>query len=506
MFFVSSLVWSWQLTRKKHPGLIERQRRAENQENKRTPNLHEKQYASLKHVLCNENDGTARTTRMLRQNTAPLEQESQTETTKQAITLFARPRKNDTPIRSIVVIGSGIAGTAAAGQVRRLHPDSEVRIIAEESDTSYRACGARQIHGREAIRGVSGHLDTWCQEQRISAHLNTHVAEIDTDKRRVTLATGTRLGYDRLILANGSSAQLPSLEGIDAAGSFVLSDLSDVKGLRGFVRHHGSRTAIVAGVGLLSLEVAYSLQKMGLKVSVLLNADRVFDRQLDVRSSGLMRHYYERQGIDILTGVKATAVITDQTGRVRAVRLKDGSELPTDIFLVCTDVRPNVELAKAAGIATRHGILVDDYMQTSQADVYAAGDVAEHDGVTSCLAPYADEQGKIAAINALGGQHPYGGHMPSTLLQASGIDLLSVGQFNADGKGMYAIVSEQPGHFKYRKLILASGHLLGAILIGYPEEAALVSSLVKRCVDLTPVIPALLRGNWDVLAQLEMVA
>jgi len=103
-------------------------------------------------------------------------------------------------------------------------------------------------------------------------------------------------------------------------------------------------------------------------------------------------------------------------------------------------------------------------------DIYAAGDVAEHDGSTSCVGVVAADQGEIAAFNALGGRRRYGGHMRSTLLKGRGIDLLAVGQINSDGKSMCAIVSEHPERFKYRKLILASGCLLGAILIGYPDE------------------------------------
>ena len=167
---------------------------------------------------------------------------------------------------------------------------------------------------------------------------------------------------------------------------------------------------------------------MGLTVSVLLSADNIPNRQFDVRSRCQLRRYSEHRGIEILTGVNATSLTRDDTERLAGRRLH--ADQPVDI--------------------------------------YAAGDVAEHDGSTSCVGVVAADQGEIAAFNALGGRRRYGGHMRSTLLKGRGIDLLAVGQINSDGKSMCAIVSEHPERFKYRKLILASGCLLGAILIGYP--------------------------------------
>jgi len=236
------------------------------------------------------------------------------------------------------------------------------------------------------------------------------------------------------------------------------------------------------------------------------NAEHLLNRQLDTRSSRLLQRQLGSQGIEILTGTEAATLGRDDDGRVNSIGLKDGRVLPTDIVLACTSVRPNADLAKAAGIATRRGILVDDYMQTSHADIYAAGDVAEHDGVTFCRQPFAVEQGKIAAFNALGGKRPYRGHIPSTLLKLTGIDLLSIGQIDTNSNGVYSIVDEQPGNFKYRKLIFTAGHLLGAILIGYPDDTGLVSDLVKRGADLTPVISSLHSGNWNALTRLEITA
>ena len=463
--------------------------------------------ATLKRLGCAENTRMACSARLRGKGLVKIELEPHR--TSQPTVVVARSPVSvaDPGIRSVVIIGNGIAGVAAAEHARRLHPTCEIHVISRENHALYNRMGiARLINGRSGMHGLHLHPESWYQEQRITNWLNTHAVEIDTDKRQILLATREHVAYDRLILANGSSAQIPAIDGFGAPGSFVLREADDAMGLRNYIQRHEARTAIVAGAGLLGLEAAHALQKMGLKVTVLANTDHILNRQLDLCSSRLLQHYLESQNIEILTGVEVAALRCDNNGRVDSVRLKNDNELPTDIFLSCVGVRPNIELAKAAGIVTRRGILVDDRMQTNIVDVYAAGDVAEHDGIAFGLWPVAAEQGEVAAINALGGKRLYGGHMPSTLLKVTGIDLLSIGQFNAEGEGVYNIVDEQAESFKYRKLVFAAGRLLGAILIGYPDEAGLVSDLVKRGADLTPIIPALHRGNWSALAQLDMAA
>jgi nitrite reductase (NADH) large subunit len=413
----------------------------------------------------------------------------------------------DPAIRSVVVIGNGIAGITAAEHARRLHPGCEIHVVSRENHALYNRMGiARLINGRSGMNGLHLLPDSWYQEKQITSWLNTHVLDIDMAKRQVRLATNEHIAFDRLILANGSSAWVPPIEGFGAPGSFVLREADEAMGLRDYIQRHGCRTAVVAGAGLLGLEAAQALQKLGLKVAVLSNTPYILDRQLDSRSSHLLQRYLESKEIEILTSAEAATLGSDASGRVRSVVLKDGGELPADIFLACTGVKPNIDLAKSCGIATGRGILVDDRMQTNLPGVYAAGDVAEHDGIGHGLWPVAVEQGEVAAINALGGQREYAGYVPSTMLKVTGIDLLSAGSISARGEGEREIVDEQPEVFKYRKLVIASGRLVGAILIGYPDQADLIAGLVKKRVDLSPMLAALRQGNWEVLEQQELSA
>jgi NAD(P)H-nitrite reductase large subunit len=418
----------------------------------------------------------------------------------------APPVAADPDIRSVVIIGNGIAGITAAEHARRLHPTCEIHVLSREKHAPYNRMGiAHLINDRSGMQGLHLLPESWHRERRITSWLNTQVAEINVEARHVRLATNESIAFDRLILANGSSSWVPPIEGFGAPGSFVLREADEAMGLRDYVQRHGSRTAVVAGAGLLGLEAAHALQKLGLEVTVLSNTETILDRQLDAQSGQLLQTKLASQGIRILTRAEARTLGKDNRGHLGTVVLNDGSRLPADIFLACTGVKPNVELAKSCGIATGRGILVDKHMRTSLPDVYAAGDVAEHEGIAFGLWPVAVEQGEVAATNALGGHREYRGYVPATMLKVSGVDLLSVGNINA-GPGETEIVDAQPECFQYRKLVLSSDRLVGAILFGYPEQASLIASLTKQGADLSSVSATLRRGDWGILAKLEMAA
>lgn len=463
--------------------------------------------ATLKRLGCADNTRLACSARLRGQGQVSIELAPHRHNQEAPLVAVDASAVADPAICSVVIIGNGIAGITAAEHARRLHPACAIHVISREKHALYNRMGiSRLINGRAGMHGLHLLPESWYQEQRITSWLNTQVLDINTEQRLVRLATHETLSYDRLVLANGSSAWVPPIAGFGAPGSFLLREADEAMGLRDYIQRHGSRTAVVAGAGLLGLEAAHALLKLGLKVAVLSNTAYILDRQLDSRSSHLLQRYLESQGLEILTGAEAAALVCAAGGQVVAVDLKDGGELPADVFLACTGVKPNVDLAKAAGIATGRGILVDDRMRTNVPGVYAAGDVAEHEGVAFGLWPVAVEQGEVAATNALGGERQYVGYVPSTMLKVSGVDLLSTGTFSARAEDEWEVVDEQPERFKYRKLVIASGRLVGAILLGYPELAGLLAGLVKQGADLTPIVAALRRGDWDGLAQLEAAA
>jgi len=322
------------------------------------------------------------------------------------------------------------------------------------------------------------------------------VTHIDKDGRQVVLATGETLPYDRLILACGSASFVPNMPGFGMPGTFVLREADEAMEIRTYAQEHRCRRAVIAGGGLLGLEAAYALHKLGLHVTILERGPWLLRRQLDQRSGHILQKHLEQMGLHILLRAETERLCGQE--RLQKVMLRDSSFMRADIFLMAAGIRPNTELAELTGLAVNRGIVVTDKMQTSEPDIFAVGDACEFAGAVPGLWAVATEQARVAAINAIGGTMCYRPVVPATTLKVVGVDVTSIGQVNArPGEG--EVVLEDTDRQGYRKLVIADGKIVGAILLGHPKEATAVTSAIKQAWDITDILPSLLAGEWDVL-------
>jgi len=378
----------------------------------------------------------------------------------------------DPAVRRVVVIGNGIAGVTAADHVRRRHPDCAIDVVAAEPHPLYNRMGiSRLIYGRSAMVGLHLLPDAWYDDNRVTCWLNTRAAEIDREAGVVVLGSGERLPFDRLILATGSDAHLPQIAGFGAPGTFVLRTASDALSIRGYVQQVGAGRAVVAGGGLLGLEAAYAVHKLGLRTTVLERGPWLLRRQLDAVAGALLRGYLENLGIEILLDAQAVSI------EDAAVTLADGRAVAADVFLVAAGIAPAVDLARRAGLEVARGVVVDDLLRTSDERILAVGDAAEWRGSILGLWPVAVEQAEVAAENAVGGSRAYAGTVPVTMLKVVGVELLSVGAI----EGATEIADVDDGALRYRKLVIdADGRAVGAILLGHPELAQAATAAVRE--------------------------
>jgi nitrite reductase (NADH) large subunit len=402
-------------------------------------------------------------------------------------------------VARVVVVGNGIAGVTAADHVRRSHPSCEIHLVGRERYPLYNRMGiTRLIYGRSAMQGLYLLPDAWYEKHAITSWLNTRVESIDLAQRAVTLGTGERLEYDRLILAMGGRSVVPQIEGFGTRGSYVLRDAEHAMHLREYVQRRRARRAVVAGGGLLGLEAADGLRQLGLEVIVLERGPWPLPRQVDERGGRMLQGYLAGLGIGILTEVEATAVQSGSAG-VDAAVLRDGRTLPCEVFVACAGVRPDIALAAAAGLRVNHGVIVDDRMETSAPGVYAAGDVAEHAGSVYGIWPASVAQGETAGANAAGSERTYAGTIPATILKIMGAELVSVGRI-APQEGDEAIAVEAPGEYRYAKLLVREGRITGAIMVGQGHEGALVADAVRQARPIEAHLPQLRRGEFAALA------
>ena len=405
-------------------------------------------------------------------------------------------------ISKVVIIGNGTAGMTAASEIRRLSPSCQIDVVAKESLLLYnRMAIGRLVYGRTAMAGLHLLPPDWTEKKNVTMWLNTIASGIDLANRRVELGTGETLEYDRLVLAQGSSALVPPTPGITLPGCFVLREASDAMAIRAWRQSHRCRTAVVVGGGVLGIEAADALKHLNLNVVILQRGHRLMDRQLDERGSAILTRYLDAVGISVKVGVAVARLKGDD--RVRSVELATGEEIEADIFVVCAGIQPNIAIAKAAGLKVNRGVIVDEWLRTSDPNVFAVGDAAELPGAIGGLWAVSTAQATAAVATMLGRETRY--VPPSTLvsLKMDGIDVKGFGLTEPTRDTQEVISSTEERSDEHRLLIIESDRIAGAVFVGPPGIGKFIGPLVQKNPEVTPAVLAELRqGNWAALGNL----
>jgi nitrite reductase (NADH) large subunit len=394
-----------------------------------------------------------------------------------------------------VIAGGWAAGTAAAQHLRKLDPSSAITIVDVESVAYYpRPDLIDYLAGRKSRDQLFMHATSWYSENGISLISGRRVVHVHAAEHEVTLDDGTVLSYDKLLLANGASPFVPPLPGADQDGVFTLRTLADADAL--LSRIVPGATVVVVGGGLLGLEAARALAERGMRAVVIEFAGRLLPNQLDERSAELLVEHLRSLGITALLGAETQQILSGDHGAA-GVLLKDGRLAPGEFVLFSTGVRPNVSVAREAGIATGRGIQVDDSMQTSAPDVYAAGDVVEHRGRVYGIVPPCLEQARVAAQNMVSpGTAAYEGSIMSSSLKTCGIDVLSMGNVNPTQEQHVDVIQAQ-GQRTYRKVVLEDGIITGVILYGTTTGAQQLQQAIRSHANLAAFQEQLADIDWD---------
>jgi nitrite reductase (NADH) large subunit len=274
------------------------------------------------------------------------------------------------------------------------------------------------------------------------------------------LSSGTRLAFSKLVFATGSQPVKLDVAGMDLPGVFTFRDIDDVKAI---AKTAGMRVVVIGG-GLLGLEAAHGLAKARARVTVLHLMDRLMERQLDAPAARMLKRAVEARGIAVRLNVEAARIIGDR--RVEAVELRDSGAIEADAVVVAVGIRTNTELARAAGLEVGRGIAVDDHLETSVKGIHAIGECAEHRGLCYGLVEPGYEQAQVLARRFAGESASYGGSVPAANLKVAGVHVFSTGDFLAATAGAEEIVLSDPGFGVYKKLVIANGRLIGAVLFG----------------------------------------
>ncbi len=396
---------------------------------------------------------------------------------------------------SYLIIGNGITGITAAEILRSDDPTSSITIVADDPyPVYYRPALKDYLGGKLNEQKLWARPSTFYQEQRIR-FVRGRVIGIHTVQNFVQLDNRQRLGYHKLLLANGARPRHLSCPGLDLAGVSTLRTIADYQEI---MRQLGSaKRIVICGSGTLALESAETLNHRGYQVTHLLRQQTLWSEVLDPIASDLVLSEEQRDGIDVRTG-EEIAEILGRKGHVSEVITTTGAHIPCDMVLIAIGIEPLVDFIQASGIACGRGVKVDNSMHTSVPHVYAAGDVIETTdtitGRTRVLGQWypAIGQARKAAYSMLGkfdahtGASQYSNYYNATFLY--GLDFVSVGltQLPANVQGLREIVAD-PQPRNYRKVILHNGIPLGILFLGDRNNALAFKRAIDHKVNLTSV-------------------
>lgn len=418
--------------------------------------------------------------------------------------------------RHLVVVGNGMAGMRVVEDLLQIAPNAyQVTVFGAEPHPNYnRILLSPVLAGEKKIDDIILNPLEWYRDKGVTLHTSDPVVAIDRVKRTVRSRSGITMRYDRLLIASGSNPVILPVPGKDLPGVVTFRDLQDVDTMLRATKTH--RKAVVIGGGLLGLEAANGLLKQGMDVTVVHIFDSLMERQLDRSAAELLKESLQKRGLKFkmpaktveILGMGSAARATGQNddlpahdqgpatrAHVSAVRFDDGSELEADLVVMAVGIRPNIELAAAAGLRCERGIVVNDTMQTFDPSIYAVGECVQHRNSTyGLVAPLFDQARVCATHLAEFGIGHYVGSLVSTQLKVTGIDLFSAGDF-VGSPTSEALVMRDARRGIYKRIVIENNKVRGAVLYGDVKDSAWYLELMTQGRDVGPIRDKLLFGS-----------
>jgi len=377
----------------------------------------------------------------------------------------------------LVIVGNGMAAARLVDELAKVALGRyAIAVIGDEPRLAYnRVLLSSVLAGETASHDIELRPADWWRDRGVTLKYGCAVTEIDVGRRELKIANEESIAFSRLVLATGSTPLRLNVPGAELAGVHTFRDSRDVDLLLTLAA--ARKRVVVVGGGLLGLEAAYGLAKAGAPVTLIHLMDRLMERQLDAPAAALLKSLVEPKGIEVLLNANTARILGE--ARVDGVELADGRRIEADAVIFAAGIRPNIALARDAGIAVNRGVIVDDHLQTGGPDIFALGECAEHRGICYGLVEPAYEQARVLAQHLAGRTITYGGSVVATNLKVSGVSVFSAGDF-LGSDGSEAIVLSDIGRGTYKKLVISDGRLTGAVLVGDVSDALWYLELIRN--------------------------
>ncbi|MFW9821833.1 MAG: FAD-dependent oxidoreductase [Candidatus Thorarchaeota archaeon] len=392
----------------------------------------------------------------------------------------------------VVIIGNNVSGTFSAQNIRFLNEDIEIEIFTQEKYPYYTRVNLPElISEKVSIDDLIVFKEEWYKNKNIRLNLNSHVRTIDPESKTIGIeGKDNPFSYDKLILAMGSTPNVPPIKNAiemknEKKGVFTLRSIDDALAIKEFIKERKAKKAIVIGGGLLGLELANQINNSNLDTTVVEFFPRLLPRQLDIECGGMLKEEIETRGIKVVLDAVTEQILGN--GFVSGIKLKGGQKIEADVVLIQAGIRPTIELAKNANLATNRGIIVNQFLETSQKDIFAVGDCIEYKEQIWGIIPACMEQSKIVAASVLGTKKvEYHGTTPKNTLKIVGLEVTSIGIIDPskeEAGGWEILRKADKKDCCYQKIVLKESKLKGAILFGESKAMSYVYSKMEQDVD-----------------------
>ncbi|MFX1375660.1 MAG: FAD-dependent oxidoreductase [Promethearchaeota archaeon] len=391
-----------------------------------------------------------------------------------------------------MIIGNNVSGTFTAQNIRFLNKEVEIEIFTREKYPYYSRVNLPELISEKVmIEDLIVFKEDWYENNKIKLNLNTRIKKINS-KNKTLEADGKNypISYNKLILALGSTPNIPPIQNAvkfrdKNKGVFTLRSIDDALAIKEFITNKNVKKAIVIGGGLLGLELANQVKNSGLDTTVVEFFPRLLPRQLDIECGNMLKEEIESKGIKVVLDAATEEILGN--GLVTSIKLKGGDELKADVVLIQAGITPTIKIAKDANIRTNRGIQVNEYLETSEKDIFAVGDCIEYNNQIWGIIPACMEQSKIVAASVLGMKKvEYQGTTPKNTLKIVGLELTSIGIIDPSKEttgGWEILKKADKKDCCYQKLVLKENTLKGAILFGDTKAISYVYNKMDQDVD-----------------------
>jgi ferredoxin-nitrate reductase len=397
----------------------------------------------------------------------------------------------------ILVVGAGAAAYRFIVSYREINPDDSIEIFSKERDPFYnRVLLPEYVNDSLSWEQLKKFAAGELEKLDVKVHIENEIVSISRKGKTVLDKYGNHHRYDKLILATGCRAHVPKDAPIDLPGVFTMRTRQDADLLKGYMKPGGH--VFIIGGGLLGLELAASLREIGITISITQLGSRLMERQIDALAGELLIDFVEEMGIDVYLNDQVQDVSASRAPGKFILQLQSGKTMEVDAVVYAVGTRPNIEFAMESGLECGRGVIVNDHLQTSDCDIYAIGEIAEHRGKTLGITAAAEKQADIAAHYLNGDVHSiYEGSVPMNILKFSDLDLCSIGiaEIPANSDGYDEILFIDRSMRYYKKCIIKNDKLVGAVLIGDKKEFAEFKLLIENGIELSEKRMQLLRSG-----------